>query len=478
MAYTLIETITVDSGGASSIEFDSIEAVDGADLKVLISARSNASGVATEYRFQFNGDTSSVYYTTGVAGDGSTINNRSAGPTSFLENLSLQKNGATANTFGNGELYISNFSSAQDTVASFTAVSENNASEAYQGMAAFLRDVAEAITSIKIYATVGDFMEHTTASLYLVTAADASGASTPSPSATGGSISISGGYWYHTFTSSGTFTPTTTLSCDYVVVGGGGGGWVGGGGGGNVVTGSDSAMNTAGKTVTIGSGGAGGRGSGGSGCGGSDYYPYATNGGQSELVTTNNGTITGGGGGYGGADFGGRNAGASGGSGGGGVITGTGTQAGASGNGTNANSGGTGVRYSGNNSFRAGGGGGAGGTPATPSSSDIIAGDGGAGYTWLNGVTYAGGGGGSGGMFSGLSVTGGDGAAGGGDGASLTKVSDISVTRVATSGQAGTGSGGGGGPYGSSINNFYPNTCDLLTGGAGGSGIVIIRYAV
>ena len=165
---SLIETVTVGAGGASSIDFTAIEAVAGADVSVLISARTDASGIATEYRFQFNGDTSSVYYTKSVAGDGSGINLRTAGPTSFLENLSLQKNGATANTFGNGELYISNFSSTQDTVASFTAVSENNAGEAYQGVAAFYRDVAEAITSIKIYATAGNFMQYSTASLYKI----------------------------------------------------------------------------------------------------------------------------------------------------------------------------------------------------------------------------------------------------------------------------------------------------------------------
>jgi hypothetical protein len=33
-----------------------------------------------------------------------------------------------------------------------------------------------------------------------------------------------GTYWYHTFVSSGTFTPQKAISCDYLVVAGGGGG--------------------------------------------------------------------------------------------------------------------------------------------------------------------------------------------------------------------------------------------------------------
>ena len=53
-------------------------------------------------------------------------------------------------------------------------------------------------------------------------------------SATGGTESTSGGYKYHTFTSSGTFTAKAAGSVDYLIVAGGGGGGEqhGGGGGG------------------------------------------------------------------------------------------------------------------------------------------------------------------------------------------------------------------------------------------------------
>ena len=52
--------------------------------------------------------------------------------------------------------------------------------------------------------------------------------------ATGGTITTDGTYWFHTFTSSGTFTPTQSLTADMVVVAGGGGG----GGGGRGASGS------------------------------------------------------------------------------------------------------------------------------------------------------------------------------------------------------------------------------------------------
>lgn len=169
MGYELIETKTVPSGGVASIEFTSIPQ-EGVDLKMLISARTDASGIATEYRFTFNGNAGSVYSTIGLAGDGSGASRRNVSGTSFLENLSLQKNGATANTFGNGELYVSNFTGSLPKVASFMAVSENNGSEAYQGFAAFATSDSSPITSIKVFGTLGNMMEHSTASLFKITA--------------------------------------------------------------------------------------------------------------------------------------------------------------------------------------------------------------------------------------------------------------------------------------------------------------------
>src|SRR5210317_735327 len=79
--------------------------------------------------------------------------------------------------------------------------------------------------------------------------------------ATGGTIVSSGGYKYHTFTTSGTFTVTSGIATvDFLIVAGGGGGGSrhgGGGGAGGYQTGSYTAS-TGNYTVTIGAGGAGG----------------------------------------------------------------------------------------------------------------------------------------------------------------------------------------------------------------------------
>jgi hypothetical protein len=240
--------------------------------------------------------------------------------------------------------------------------------------------------------------------------------------ATGGTVTVVGGYRIHTFTSSGDFTVTSGGSVEYLIVAGGGG--------------------------TQSSAGSGG-GSGGAGAGGllTNYttvtaatYPVIVGGGGSAATNGSNSTfnsITAVGGGYGlqapGVDGGS----------GSGVGTGGWTSYSPPGSGIagQGNDGGTGT---GNDSDLAtsGGGGGAGAAGGV--------GTGGIGLqSSISGTaTYYAGGGGSG-STDGTQYSGGLG--GGGDGKQ--------------DGAINTGGGAGG---------FTPNTGDQN----GGSGIVIIRYAI
>tara|TARA_B110000495_G_scaffold171752_1_gene160215 strand:+ start:929 stop:1822 length:894 start_codon:yes stop_codon:yes gene_type:complete len=79
--------------------------------------------------------------------------------------------------------------------------------------------------------------------------------------ATGGTITTDGSYTVHSFTSSGTFTPSSAGTVEYLVVAGGGGRgkeayYGGGGGAGGFLTATDFAVAATGLTVTIGAGGA------------------------------------------------------------------------------------------------------------------------------------------------------------------------------------------------------------------------------
>ena len=287
--------------------------------------------------------------------------------------------------------------------------------------------------------------------------------------ATGGTITTSGDFKIHTFTSPGTFCVSQVgddgaggpSNVDYLVVAGGGGGGgkgqedvggAGGGGAGGHRSGFPSPAGTTpvsvqGYPIVVGAGGAGGPNT--PGPSGSPTR-QGSNGSNSSGVGI---TSTGGGGGgnSGGAPPGGQNGGSGG---GGGPSAGTGNTPPVSP--PQGNNGGTKV----NN--RGGGGGGAG--AAGTNGSTPQAGPGGAGTAnSITGspVTRAGGGGG--GLYttpgSPPAAGGAGGPGGGGAGA---------IDANATPGTANTG-GGGGGVGG-------PNTGTARSGGSGGSGIVIIRY--
>ena len=200
--------------------------------------------------------------------------------------------------------------------------------------------------------------------------------------ATGGTIVTTGGYTYHTFTSSDTFTPLESLSVDVLQIGAGGGSGAargGGGGAGGLRYFTGQSVTATGYTITIGGGGAGAAFSsdlasngtasqfgsltaavGGGGGGSVDSTRTGINGGSGggAAVANTAGTGTSGQGNSGGTGFSGG-ADTSGGGGGSGAVGGAGTSSngGAGGNGLNtyqafAYATGTGV----NGYFAAGGG--------------------------------------------------------------------------------------------------------------------------
>jgi len=262
-------------------------------------------------------------------------------------------------------------------------------------------------------------------------------------SATGGTITTSGSKTIHTFNDSGTFTVSTATTVEYLVIGGGGGGGsliAGGGGAGGY---REGVLSIAAGThdITVGAGGIAVTG-GAAGVTGNDGNPSIFS------------TITSGGGGGGGTynNVAGRNGGSAG---GGGGAEGSGTGCSAAGGtaspaGQGNNGGCGGAKPSG---VYQGGGGGGGAGAVGQAFQTVNGGNGGTGVTLsISGspVCYAGGGGASAtgvGTFGTATCGGGAGAVGGNSG---------------TNGTANTGGGGGGVSGG--------------TSGAGGKGVVIIRY--
>jgi hypothetical protein len=292
-------------------------------------------------------------------------------------------------------------------------------------------------------------------------------------SPTGGTISVSGGFRTHVFTTSDNFVVSasyipTTIS--YLIVGGGGGGGqslAGGGGGGGIIQNTGRSIAAGSFPVIVGGGGA-----------------NRTNGSPSSFYGE---SVLGGGGG---GERQGGTAPQTGGANGGGGNADTGGTTGATGtvpSTTVPNSTGYGG-YSGGNggggspAYPGAGGGGAGGNGSTPPSSSSGGGAGGPGRQ-INLVGYGNyywGGGGGGSSYT-TGAGGGTGGQGGGGGGScdvapagaggqggLNNGSAGTAAANSTGGAGGANTGGGGGSGAHSTGQ----------GGTGGSGIVIIRYAV
>ena len=449
MANTLIpiQTYTLSSS-AASVTFSNIPQ-NYTDLKLVISPRSDGGTTANDGRMTFNGSASG-YSSRLLYGLGSGTPSSASNSGTYMYWInSTNSNGLTASTFSNTEIYIPNYTSSNQKSVSCDTVTENNGTYGAQLLTAGLWTGTSAITSISFSLDYGNFVSNSTFTLYGIS---------NGVKATGGTLTVAGGYAYHTFTSTGSFLPNQKITgAEIFMVGGGagGGGDAGGSGGGaGGVLQSFVGTLSAGTAYTclVGAGGVGYWYYGAGGPNATDsifisYVSYRGSGSQSDtssIIGSGSGQTVGGSG--------------PGGTGGGVTTSGQG------------NNGGTGQMNGsgGSRQYLGGGGGGAGAVGGN--ASGTTSGAGGAGTTaystWLNitgtgvnGYIAAGGGGGAGREAGASGVSAGAGGAGGGG-----QGGNYSTNGVA--GTANTGSGGGGGTNGGAS----------VQGATGGSGLVIIRY--
>jgi hypothetical protein len=436
MANTLIpiQTVTVGAGGASTITFTNIPQ-NYTDLCIKYSVRFSNASIYANTVLRFNNSTS-TYSMRRLYGDGSTVSTYS---NTDIFDVAPGAD-ATASVFNNAEFYITNYSSSNFKSVSGDAAMETNATTAQLLLTAGLWSTTSPITTISLGNTGYNLAQHSTATLYGVS---------NGVKATGGTLTVAGGYAYHTFTATGSFLPNQRIKgAEVLVVAGGGGGCgYGAGGAGGLSYKSSSTFEVGSYTAIVGSGGASGISAGGAVGGSGTNSIFAG-------ITSN-----GGGGGRT------NNTGLSGGSGAGGSYNNN-----AAGSATQGNTGGAigygnagGAGYTNNSTiFNAGGGGGAG---TAGIAGTVTPNDGGDGLqTWASWAYatgtgesgyYAGGGGGCSRQTNNM----GRGGRGGGGAGGNRNTSAVAGAAVAN-----TGGGGGAG--------------DDDTGGAGASGIIIVRYPV
>ena len=162
--YTLISSVTVGAGGASSIDFTSIPATY-TDLLFLLSTRNTtATTQQTVWIYSINGVTSS-FTDRVLRADGSSASSFVPGETPLYIGQNPAAN-ATANTFANHSIYIPNYLSSNYKSISIDSVQETNATTAYMGFTAGLWSNTSAITSVSFTPDSNNFAQYSTAYLY------------------------------------------------------------------------------------------------------------------------------------------------------------------------------------------------------------------------------------------------------------------------------------------------------------------------
>ena len=169
MGMQLIETISVGSGGAASMEFTGI-AQDGVDLALLLSTRQDAFG-HNQVKIRFNSDSGNNYSYLYLTGNGSSVVSFGAASNDFARiHRSSPGPSQTANTFGSTNVLIANYTSSSGKSISAETVSEDNAATAYQSITTNVWTGTAAITTITLTGDAANYVEYTTASLYKITA--------------------------------------------------------------------------------------------------------------------------------------------------------------------------------------------------------------------------------------------------------------------------------------------------------------------
>jgi len=164
MAYTYskIATVTVGSGGVSSIDFLAIPQ-NYTDLVLKVSARNGYTGDWSDWLYiKFNNSTTGYSYRllqgTGISAASYNGTSQYAGDITTAN--------VTANTFGNLEMYIPNYAGSNYKSYSLDAVTEYNASTAIADLDAGLWSNTSPITSINLTPRNSTFNQYSTATLY------------------------------------------------------------------------------------------------------------------------------------------------------------------------------------------------------------------------------------------------------------------------------------------------------------------------
>lgn len=169
ITFNKIASVTVGSGGASSIDFTSIPSTY-TDLVVKLSIRNTSTESTNQIYVQPNSATTNLSSKL-LFGNASIASSASYTSASSLWGY-CSGNGSTSNTFGNSEFYFPNYAGSNNKSVIIDSVNETNATSASQSLLAGLWSSSTAISSLKFLTqenSTGDaknFVQYCTATLY------------------------------------------------------------------------------------------------------------------------------------------------------------------------------------------------------------------------------------------------------------------------------------------------------------------------
>lgn len=162
--YIKIATVTVGVGGQASMAFSSIPATY-TDLLLKVSCRTGRAATNDALYIQFNGSSTGYSNKDFVADNGATASYTSLFGVGY--SIEAQGNSTTASVFSSSDIYIPNYTSANNKSFAADTVTENNATDVKLECAALLWSNTAAITSISLTNnSATNFAQYSTATLY------------------------------------------------------------------------------------------------------------------------------------------------------------------------------------------------------------------------------------------------------------------------------------------------------------------------
>jgi hypothetical protein len=164
-----IYTQTVGSGGVSTVTFNNIpQTFTDLVIKTSLRGSSAANGVDL-YCYTNNVSNDLTYSTTYMSGDGSATGSSRATGLTFFYFGNCDAANQTSNTFSSVQAYIPNYTGSNFKQVVSESVNENNATISSQGLQASLWRKTTAISALTLFMASGNFVQHSTFTLYGIT---------------------------------------------------------------------------------------------------------------------------------------------------------------------------------------------------------------------------------------------------------------------------------------------------------------------